>query len=648
MRKFIISFLFVAVATAIHGQVKSGLNLCLRDEETGDWLIGLFDDFAVYNCECWDYQKADPENGEFVLVNGCELLPLRLTDRTLQISKQQHRISKLTDKTLPDYPTKDGSDFVDNGFKGGKATLCGCLINVPPRQEEKLKLRVSNPLQTVFDDEQPVITDSLGRFRFDISLTNTGIVNLLWTELILTPGHTYFIFMDGATGQTFVMGKDARLNNEMIAHGMPRTKIQIHEFSEKTDAELLAAVENDLQKAQEQWDRTEQESPNLSKRYRQLCRWIWKMGAAFQLVQRRYESRDVRQCKDGKLWKWIHDNVITDLPRPYTLQQNNLAYVIDNYTAELLEPRKTNYSTEFIEAAIDIAEEKKDQFDEAYMDSLHLLRQEMTDFILKAEQETPEPEMENHPFHDLISKMTGKGSLLLGILSSTEPQEQVLLKNIGRTDQLDLTDELKDLSKAVAIYSQLEQAHVPLTDLLRKALTENVRSPFYKQLILQRSDDLEALAANIGQGGGSLMPNEMIEGLTDGKEILGKILAPYRGRVVYLDIWGTWCVPCKSNLKRLTKPMHQALAGLPVTYLYLCNNSSDKAWRSVISEYELTGSNSIHYNLPTNQEAAVEKYLGVSHYPTYILFDTEGNPLPDEVKPYDLNVLRQHIEQLLK
>ena len=50
MRKFIISFLFVAVATTVHGQVKSGLNLCLRDEETGDWLIGLFDDFAVYNC----------------------------------------------------------------------------------------------------------------------------------------------------------------------------------------------------------------------------------------------------------------------------------------------------------------------------------------------------------------------------------------------------------------------------------------------------------------------------------------------------------------------------------------------------------------------------------------------------------------------
>ena len=647
MRKFIIYFLFVAVAMSIHGQVKSSLNLCLRDEETGEWLIGLFDDFAVYNCECWDYQKADPASGEFVLVNGCELIPLRLTDRTLQISKRQHRISKLTGRTLPDYPTKDESDFVDNGFTGGKATLCGCLINVPPGHEEKLKLWMRDPLQTVFDNEQTVITDSLGRFRFDISLTNTGIVKLLWTELILTPGHTYYIFMDGATGQTFVMGKDARLNNEMLTHSMPRTTIQLNDYSEKTDSELLAAVENDLRKAQEQWEKTGQESPTLSKRYRQLCRWVWKMGAADRLVQRRYESREIRQCDDGKLWKWLHDNVIADLPRPYTLQQDNLAYVIDNYTAELLEPRKTNYSTEAIEAAIDIAEEKKDQFDVAYMDSLRLLRQEMTDFLSKAEQDTPESEMENHPFHDLISKMVGKGSPLLGILNSMEPQERMVMKNIKRTDQLDMPEDLKDLSKAIAIYSQLELTHSPLTDTLRKALTENVKLPFHKQRILQRSNDLEALAANVGQGG-SLMPNEPLAGLTDGKEILGKILEPYHGRVVYLDVWGTWCVPCKSNLKNLTKPMHQALADLPVTYLYLCNNSSDKAWRSVIGEYELTGNNNIHYNLPDNQEAAVEKYLGVGHYPTYILFDPEGNPLPDEVKPYDMNLLRQHIEQLLK
>lgn len=54
-KQTIITILFALVAVAGQGQVKSGLDLCLRDEATGDWLIGLFDDYAVYNCEIWEY-----------------------------------------------------------------------------------------------------------------------------------------------------------------------------------------------------------------------------------------------------------------------------------------------------------------------------------------------------------------------------------------------------------------------------------------------------------------------------------------------------------------------------------------------------------------------------------------------------------------
>jgi len=38
--------------------MKSGLDLCLRDEVTGEWLIGLFDDYAIYDCEYWEYAEA--------------------------------------------------------------------------------------------------------------------------------------------------------------------------------------------------------------------------------------------------------------------------------------------------------------------------------------------------------------------------------------------------------------------------------------------------------------------------------------------------------------------------------------------------------------------------------------------------------------
>ena len=647
-RKTIITALLALVATIGQAQVKSGLDLCLRDETTGEWLIGLFDEYAIYDCDYWDYAKVDTVKGSFVLVNDCERLDLKLKDGVLIINKKKHHVTKLTDRTLPDYPTKDESDFIDNGYRGGKAILRGRLTNVPKGHEDRVKLHVPDLLQTVFDDERHVDRDSLGRFEFTIELANTGEVSLLWANLILTPGNTYYVLMDGATGRTYVMGRDARLSNELLAHDIPHYKVKRADYDNKTDAELLEAVGKDMQQALAAWERTEQSAPMLSKRYRRLSRWQWKMEAAHSLVQRRYDNPDVRKSEDGRLWQWLRENVFDDLAQPYTLVQSLLGYTLNNYTTELLRPRQHSaYSFEFIEATIDIVENKGNMSVD-YMDSLRTLRQQMNDYRAKTESGIPDSLLTDHPFTAMIEQMFAKGSLLMQVIKSSVPEERVLLKNICRIDSLNLSEELKDLSQTIAINAQLEQKHGPLSDALRKVMEEVVDNSYYRQRIEQRSDYYAALAAKLQRGNGCLMPNEPLEGMTDGKEILGKILEPYRGRVVYLDVWGTWCVPCKSNLKYYTKPMHEALHGLPVTFLYLCNNSSDEAWRSVIGEYELTGEHCVHYNLPNAQQAAVEEYLGIRHYPTYLLFDPQGNRQPEEYKPYNLEALREAVDKLSK
>ena len=647
-KQIIITALLAFVALTGWAKVKSGLDLCLRDEATGEWLIGLFDEYAVYECDYWEYAKADTVKGKFVLVNGNERLDLRLKDGVLKINKKKHQVTKLTERTLPDYPTQDESDFIDNGYQGGKVTLRGRLTNVPKGHEDRVKLHIPDLLQTVFDDDRHVDRDSLGRFEFSIELANTGSVSLLWANLILTPGNTYYVLMDGATGRTYVMGRDARLSNELQAHAMPYYNVRSSDFDNKTDAELLEAVNKDLQRAQAAWMKTEQSTPMLSKRYRQLSRWQWKTGAAHSLVQRRYDNPDIRKNEDGQLWQWLRENVFDDMAKPYTVVQSSLGYTLDNYTKELLRPRRHRlYSFEYIEAAIDIVE-NKENISAAYKDSLRTLRQQMNDYRAKTESGTPDSLLTEHPFITMMGQMCSKGSQMMQLIKSSEAEEHILLNNISRIDGLSLSAELKDLSQAIAVNAQLEQKHAPLSDALRKVMEEVVENPYYRQRIEQRSDYFAALAAKLQRGNGCLMFNEPLEGLTDGKEILEKILEPYRGRVVYLDIWGTWCVPCKSNLKHFTKPIHEALHGLPVTYLYRCNNSSDDAWRSVIGEYELTGENSIHYNLPNAQQAAVEEYLSIRHYPTYLLFDPQGNLQTGEYKPYNLEALREVVEKLLK
>ena len=81
------------------------------------------------------------------------------------------------------------------------------------------------------------------------------------------------------------MGRDSRLSNELLTYDTPYYKVKSSDFDKKSDAELMEAVEKDYERVKEIWMTTEQASPMLSKRYRLLSRWQWKMGAAYSLVQ---------------------------------------------------------------------------------------------------------------------------------------------------------------------------------------------------------------------------------------------------------------------------------------------------------------------------------------------------------------------------
>lgn len=63
---------------------------------------------------------------------------------------------------------------------------------------------------------------------------------------------------------------------------------------------------------------------------------------------------------------------------------------------------------------------------------------------------------------------------------------------------------------------------------------------------------------------------------TEGEDIFNKIVEPYRGRYIYLDMWGTWCTPYKQMMTLVTQIKEQ-LKDLDLVYLYLCNRSSEES-----------------------------------------------------------------------
>ena len=164
----------------------------------------------------------------------------------------------------------------------------------------------------------------------------------------------------------------------------------------------------------------------------------------------------------------------------------------------------------------------------------------------------------------------------------------------------------------------------------------------YREFVKVKESEKQFVDAN------SLRPSTDLEGMSDGEKILRKLIEPYQGKIIYLDVWGTWCAPCRENLKDSWR-VREALKDYDIVYLFLANNSSDEAWKSVISEYNLTGPNCVHYNLPEDQQSAIERYIGVNGYPTYKLIDKQGVIHPLYWKHSDdMNSLIETIDKMNK
>ena len=58
------------------------------------------------------------------------------------------------------------------------------------------------------------------------------------------------------------------------------------------------------------------------------------------------------------------------------------------------------------------------------------------------------------------------------------------------------------------------------------------------------------------------------------------------------------------------------------------------------------GDNVVHYNLPAEQQKAVENYIGVTGYPTYRLIDRDGMLLDVNASPQPLDALANLLERM--
>ena len=637
MKKTIITALLALVSVTGLAQNKIGIlaGTMWRNEQTGDWDIGFTEKYAIYDCRFWEYGNLKRMNDKFevTLVNPEKTLKVSVGKqkdgrRQITIGNGKKQVySLITSETLPDYPTKDWSTFKDNGYReGDTVTFVGWLKDLPKEVLDKKRL-FEIDLYSIYTKEGVEFKgdiDDEGRFIVKVPVENSQEIYADWRRshlhTVLEPGETYFYLFDYKNKKRLFMGHNARLQNELLAHNFIRAYEQSDEHS-MTDEQIKAYNDqwmNMYQRNVTMLDSLLNENPTLSRKYADYQRMSNVSTMAQELLQSRLFA--ISKKLPQTTLDFIEDNLWSNIVKPYTVSreigwflyyyllmaQEKNPQMQQNRTFDANTLLQMSERGLFKASAEDLATIKKwqnmmEQYKKASPDEAKKIEEQNKELIEELNILMQRPEVE-----DIVNDYFDMVDLKAKVIDSVY-QDPVL----------------RDIAKGQLLCSRFVERRLPLNQTCMDVLSE-IQLPAIRNAVMTRNDKLLALQQAEVEDIASLRPSSDVEGMTDGEAILRKILEPYKGRIVYLDIWGTWCGPCKEKLSE-SDYVKQQMKEFDIVYLYLANRSPEESWKNVIKQYKLTGDNCVHYNLPTAQQRAVEEFLHVDAFPTYKLIDKQGN-----------------------
>ena len=653
----------------IDTRIKQLFSSLWRNDATGDWEIGFYEDFAIYDCRYWQYKQKNQKGDKysFILTDGKSDLAVNIDKpqhgkRTMSINGKKAEYSLITTSTLPDYPQKDETTSLkDTHNKPDTAIVVGWLRNMPKEfwdRGQEYCVKYEDLFCTFKEIGSYSKLDSLGRFEIKVPLINSTEVFMDWKHTyintVLEPGETYYLLYDFKVGHAIFMGKNCRLQNELLAHPIPMINADYAGNENKVPAqEMMQILESRYKEAEGNLRKQIEKSASISRCYQEYAAQYLLCTYASDILQGAYRVKDnvfpqeyVSQVE--KIWK--------EIPQPYTQfrdysmltkdlidQEARLKYstpmgktygfLFTNYYPELLRKHKAQGDIAITDSEIATVEQwAKD------LDAMTIKQNQTTD---AKEQGEIENAFSNSALAKRATAIIGREDIAKMLKDETPLIDVYYAQHIA--DSMGCNQQQKDVIISKALLQMLERLAMPLNSygldlaehcISSEVLREKVLAEHRKYLSLQNKDITTSIKT---------APQDM----SDGEKLLRHILEPYKGKLVLLDVWGTWCSPCKKALAH-SKEEFERLAPYDVVYLYMANSSPEESWKNIIKLYDLVGDNIAHYRLPAAQQSAIENYLNIRSFPSYRLFDKEGNLVDMKVDARQLDKLERIIKKLSK
>ncbi len=175
---------------------------------------------------------------------------------------------------------------------------------------------------------------------------------------------------------------------------------------------------------------------------------------------------------------------------------------------------------------------------------------------------------------------------------------------------LEMENQLKELLIAKNIYRSFKENGVnQATTEIYNRFNNSHHNSRYLPALINKNIEL------IGLISGSMAPPVLMVDLNDKVALLSET----KGKLVYLDIWATWCKPCIANF-RYYENLINDFTGKDIEYIFLSIDNQPDKWKQFIAEQEVpNGSHFIE-----QEKGSVSEAFKIYGIPRYVLIGSDG------------------------
>lgn len=609
----------------------------LKTDGSNDWVLGLESKKVIYKNQFWDYKAVTAQHNVFKLSlkqsKKLLLLNVQLASDGGLIAWEDGKTKQVLANKTNDkvFIRADDQPFAKPIVKNGIAVLSGYINNYSPRLGFKTGSVILNNVISGKQENHLVEIAPDGTFRAEVPMPYPEECFLeigeYFATVFLAPGKKMVEYVDLTKGEkaNVYMGDYAYLNRELELT-KPFKERNFDEIKKKSlelkPLEYQAYIAGQRNKNLATLNRL-RDDHKLSLKAWQVAGMNVNYTAAIDILEYNWDrDRAYREAHH------ISNNQEKTIPE-VMLDSVYLSFVNNYPVNDEASVLSQNYDTfinriKYVEAA-------------SQYHNLKLIK-----YFISAFNDTPPANEEEKEILDTLTNAfkTNHGDALGDIYKLHSKAFDLLQEN--------RKDYLKNIPK---------DASEPRAATLKKVLGNNVgftldviavqddaqmMAAYLKPFDKVKLDELKGKLANLSvydafvnfnngvklkiDANNKIKTGYVLNKLpkTAADSVFDAILKKYRGKVVYVDFWATWCSPCRSGIEEVA-PLKKEIKDKNIAFIYITDPSSpEDTYKKMIPA--IAGE---HYKLDKDSWNYIAAKYNISGIPRYMLVDKKGQIVND-------------------